>query len=190
MAYPRQEIGNLFDELDGFEVAIFQTDWESPCGNMYQPYYKTDTANKKNALQNTKYVTAADGFSQQNIESVLQASTTKTFIARPILSEIYDNDAQNNTYAQCLTLFNALHNQAQQNHYYYGYLIVNQPDPLTTPSNFNIWDYRCFVLKFECYLTDVHIRPTFTPWLRDTTAPVTTLEEATFPEPKVSWSSP
>ena len=74
MAYPPQEIGNLFNELDGFEVAIFQTDWENPFGNMYKPYYKTDTANKKNALQNAKYVTAADGFSQQNIRSVLQAA--------------------------------------------------------------------------------------------------------------------
>ena len=181
MAYPPQEIGNLFNELDGVEVAIFQTDWENPFGNMYKPYYKTDTVNKKNALQNAKYVTAANGFSQQNIESVLQASTTKTFIATPILSEIYDNDAQNNTYARCLTLFNALHNQAQQNHYYRGYRIVNQPDPLTTPSNFNIWDYRSFVLKFHRYLTDVDIRHTYTPWLPDTTAPVTTLKEATFP---------
>ena len=181
MAYPPQEIKILFNELDGFEVGISQTDWENPFGNMYKPYYKTDTANKKNALQNAKYVTAADGFSQENIESVLQASTTKTFIATRILSKIYGNDAQNNTYAQCLTLFNALHNQGQQNHYYRGYLIVNQPDPLTTPSNFNIWDYRSFVLKFHRYLTDVDIRQTYTPWLPDTTAPITTLKEATFP---------
>ena len=126
-------------------------------------------------------MTAADKFSQQNIESVFQASTTKTFIATPILSEIYDNDAQNNTYVQWLTPFNPLHNQAQQNHYYPGYLIVNQPDPLTTPSNFNIWDYRSFVLKFHRYLTDVDIRHTYTPWLPDTPTPVTTLKEATFP---------
>ena len=181
MVYPPKEIGELFNELDGFEVAIFQTDWENPFGNMYKPYIRRTRPTKQNALQNAKYITAADGFSQQNIESVLQASTTKTFIATPILSGIYDNDAQNNTYAQCLTLFNALHNQAEQNHYYRGYLIVNQPDPLTTPSNINVWDYRSFVRKFHRYLTDVHIRHTYTPWLPDTTAPVTTFKDSTFP---------
>jgi hypothetical protein len=34
MAYPEKEIGELFNELDGFEVAIFQTDWENPFGNI------------------------------------------------------------------------------------------------------------------------------------------------------------
>ena len=96
------------------------------------------------------------------------------------MSEIYDNDAQNNTYAQCLTLFNALHKQAQKNYYYRGYLIVSPPNPLTAPSNTNISDYRFFVLKFHRYVTDVNIRHTHNPWLPDTTALVTTLKEATF----------
>ena len=59
-------------------------------------------------------------------------------------------------------------------------------NPTLSPSSFNIWDYRSFVLRFRRYLTDVDIRHTYTPWLPDRTAPITTLKEAT---PKASWSS-
>ena len=143
------------------------TDTQHIFGDSYTPLLSTSTTKQKEALQHAKYISCGDGFDQDNLSLVLSTSTTRTFLATPLCTDIFDEDAEHNTYNHVLTLFESVHDLASKQIFLKGKIFLPVLDASLSPADTIIWDYRPILQKFIRYLDNISYIDTYKPFIHD-----------------------
>ena len=164
---PPEIIAEEWNSSEGFEVGIFMTDTQHIFGDSYTPLLSTSTTKQKEALQHAKYISCGDGFDQDNLSLVLSTSTTRTFLATPLCTDIFDQDAEHNTYNHVLTLFESVHDLASKQIFLKGKIFLPVLDASLSPADTIIWDYRPILQKFIRYLDNISYIDTYKPFIHD-----------------------
>ena len=153
--------------------------------NKPQQVLSTDSKRQQQALKHAKYISCGDGCDQENLSQVLSTSITRTFLATPLCTDIFDQDAEHNTYNHTLTLFESIHELHQKQIFLQGNIFLPVLDASLSPSDTIVWDYRPIFQKFIRYLHDITYIDTFKPFIFDSnnnTSP-TPIKQASFNNP-------
>ena len=143
------------------------TDTQHIFGDSYTPLLSTSTTKQKEALQHAKYISCGDGFDQDNLSLVLSTSATRTFLATPLCTDIFDQDTEHNTYNHVLTLFESVHDLASKQIFLKGEIFLPVLDASLSPADTIIWDYRPILQKFTRYLDNISYIDTYKPFIHD-----------------------
>ena len=143
------------------------TDTQHIFGESYTPLLSTSTTKQKKALQHAKYISCGDGFDQDNLSLVLSTSATRTFLATPLCTDIFDQDAEHNTYNHVLTLFESVHDLASKQIFLKGKIFLPVLDASLSPADTIIWDYRPILQKFIRYLDNISYINIYKPFIHD-----------------------
>ena len=164
---PPEIIAEEWNSSEGFEVGIFMTDTQHFFGDSYTPLLTTSTTKQKEALQHAKYISCGDGFDQDNLSLVLSTSTTRTFLATPLCTNIFDQDVEHNTYDHVLILFESVHDLASKQLLLKGKIFLSVLDASLCPADTIIWDYGPILQKFIRYLENICYIDTYKPYIHD-----------------------
>ena len=158
------------------------TDTQHIFGESYTPLLSTSTTKQKEALQHAKYISCGDGFDQDNLPLVLSTSVTRTLLATPLCTDIFDQDAEHNTYNHVLTLFESVHDLASKQIFLKGKIFLPVLDASLSPADTIIWDYRPILQKFIRYLDNISYIDTYKPFIHDNNNILssTPIKQATF----------